>query len=424
MLLERVNNFLIYLFVFSLPFTAFSVFSFGGKSVILSWFLISLLVVLNFQKFKKISEEVIILCVWIFILFLSVVSIGFSQGFISVKFFYQLLNAGIMMIHIPVLCLVIKDKNLKYVKKLINILLFSAFLSALYGFYQYLSFLNFLPQIDILRNADIYCIYKGVGIEGWSGTYRSYGFFPEPSFWACFLLIPMSFLAPYLFSFRKFWIEKFLFLMFLLSLFITFGRSGWVGFLLMILIFPFTAKINLKSKILYFTMALVLLLLFFGSCLSGYLKLPILSDLSFYQRFGAQAAAYEIFLERPLLGVGFGNFENFADDYFTYKEENISFLVAHNFYLRILAETGLIGFAFFLFFLCFLYKKINDAKRIVYKTKNESARKIVQGTELSFFSILFFWIFVACYNFSYIWFIFALIAILIKLLKKNYENSC
>ena len=415
MLLKKINNFLLILFVFSLPFTAFSVFKIGGRDIIFSWFLVFLLALLNIPKLKRPGKVIVILYIWFFILFLSVANLGFLEGFIPVKGFTQLLMVIIMMIHLVVLYVLFRDKTFIEIKKLIGVLIFSTFLLVLYTFYQYSAYyLTFLPQIDVFRNATIYTIYKGTGIEGWSGTYRAYGVAPEPTFWASYLLIPLAFLVPYLFSsLRKFWIKKILFFLFFISLILTSGRAGWIGFIVILLISPLILKIPSIMKISYFLITLILITVVFGGVIGNYFKTPLFTDISFEDRLHAEITALEIFSTNPILGIGFGNFEDFTQRYL-----GTPFLVTHNFYLRILAETGIFGFLIFLLFLGFLFQTLIKSHAAIRQIKNSEIQKFVQGLLLAFFSILIIWLFSEGYNFSYMWFIFALMISLPNILKK------
>jgi len=423
MLLEKISNSLLVLFAFFLPFTAFSIFQIGGKDIIFSWFLVFLLGLLNFPKLKKPSKIVVILYVWLFVLFLTIVKIGFLQGSIPTKGFTQLLTMVGMMVHLFVLYAIFKDKTFQEIKKIINVLFLSTFILVLYTFYQYATyFFNFLPTIDAFRNATIYFIYDGSGIEGWSGTYRAYGVAPEPTFWAAYLLIPLSFLVPYLLPLRKFWIKKILFFFFFVSLLLTFGRSGWVAFTLILLIFPVIMRVPSILKISYFLIILILITVIFGGVMGNYFRIPIFSDLSFQHRLYAEKTALEVFSTSPILGIGFGNFENFVESHFTQRPD-YSFLVTHNFYLRILAETGIIGFLVFLSFLGFLFKEFFRGKLVAEKNKSKEMERLFQGLQLAFFSILAIWIFGEGYNFSYIWFAFALMAVLPNIFKKYDKDT-
>ena len=64
-------------------------------------------------------------------------------------------------------------------------------------------------------------------------------------------------------------------------------------------------------------------------------------------------AAYKIFLDNKVLGAGVKNFRNICNDerYNTHRDSCSNH--PHNTYIQILSETGIIGFAFFLFVLFF-----------------------------------------------------------------------
>ena len=68
-------------------------------------------------------------------------------------------------------------------------------------------------------------------------------------------------------------------------------------------------------------------------------------------------SAYRMFLDNKILGVGIKNFRSFCS-YQKYKISNLSCSThPHNTYIQILAETGIIGFIFYIFvLLCFLKK--------------------------------------------------------------------
>lgn len=419
MLLKKINFYILSLFVFSLPFTAFSIFQIGRKDIIFSWFLIFLLTLINIPRIRRASKIIVILYVWLVILFLSIVKLEFLEGFMPAKGFTQLLMMVIMMVHLFVLSIILRKKPFIEIRKLINILFFSTFVLSVYTFYQYSSyFFSFFPQIDFFRNAEIYYIYKGTGVEGWSGTHRVYGVAPEPTFWASYLLLPLSFLLPYVFPFRKFLIKKFLFLVFFISLVLTFSRSGWVVFIMMLFIYPFTLRITPNLKICY--SFIVLITIVFGGIIGDYLEVPFFSDLSFLNRINTGKVALEIFFDKPILGIGFGNFYLFSNNWFVLNHSPSS-PVTHNFYLRLLAETGLCGFLIFLLFLGFLFQSLVKGYKHTKQTKNLEKIKFFQGLSLAFFSILISWLFGEGYNFSYIWFIFALILILPDIFKKYYD---
>ncbi|MBS1533434.1 MAG: O-antigen ligase family protein [Bacteroidetes bacterium] len=110
------------------------------------------------------------------------------------------------------------------------------------------------------------------------------------------------------------------------------------------------------------------------------------TNISNQSRFGMQYASLQVFKEHPIVGVGFGqetyykrfhyprwatknNFE-FRLHYQNKNEK--SFPTSYNIYTRLLAETGIVGFGLFLYFILMCFFK---SKKIWKEAKEE--RKIL-----------------------------------------------
>ena len=79
-------------------------------------------------------------------------------------------------------------------------------------------------------------------------------------------------------------------------------------------------------------------------------------------------AAYKMFLDNKVLGVGIKNFRNFCG-YKDYKSELSCSTHPHNTYLQILTETGISGFLFLIFVLIYFCKHV--IKHIFYKLEKK-----------------------------------------------------
>ena len=106
-------------------------------------------------------------------------------------------------------------------------------------------------------------------------------------------------------------------------------------------------------------------------------------SLSNKSRFGIQYAMYEVFLENPIIGVGFGQqaFESrskypswakrnnweFRLKYL--NQNNKSFPPGYNLYLRLASETGVVGVGVFLLFISYIliwcYNNINSKNNLI-----------------------------------------------------------
>jgi len=77
--------------------------------------------------------------------------------------------------------------------------------------------------------------------------------------------------------------------------------------------------------------------------------------------------SFKIFLRYPITGAGVGNF-------FTINgHENDMWLPAHNQYLQMLSETGIIGSFAFIFLIVAISRNLNESFRIIYEKKMEDS---------------------------------------------------
>jgi O-antigen ligase len=125
--------------------------------------------------------------------------------------------------------------------------------------------------------------------------------------------------------------------------------------------------------IIFLAVIFTTVLLFSGPKIINYAKNEIDSfklddsnhSVSNKSRFGIQYALYKVFLENPLIGVGYGQqtFESRSKFPYWAKQNNWEFKIkylnqkdksfppGYNLYLRLAAETGIIGLSLFLLFL-------------------------------------------------------------------------
>lgn len=78
---------------------------------------------------------------------------------------------------------------------------------------------------------------------------------------------------------------------------------------------------------------------------AGGTRLQEVDDFTSASRFALWGAAGAMFLQHPVLGVGYGNYRSLYGDYIPGAAPDQ--LDAHNLYLQFLSETGVIGFAIF-----------------------------------------------------------------------------
>ena len=142
----------------------------------------------------------------------------------------------------------------------------------------------------------------------------------------------------------------------LIGLLVTFSRGGWFALALTVVLL-FVIEFRRNRRLIMVPVLLGLLLLPIAKTELGaqvYQRVTNIELISDYTRLAADAASLQMFLQHPLLGVGYGNWRFIFSDYAP-GLELLSF--AHNLYLGILSETGLVGFLLFFVPLGYLIAK-------------------------------------------------------------------
>jgi len=181
----------------------------------------------------------------------------------------------------------------------------------------------------------------------------------------------------------------------ILAIFYCRSKGEWIFGILTIVIFSaIFSRIGqmpgLRKRYLLATVGgLLLLLLSIAWMLSPDLLSQLKGlDYSVKSRSIIWAGAVGIFLDHPILGAGPGNFRVFfpehrAHDYFLHEISNVT-LYAHNYFLDLLAETGILGFAAFV---CFLLCLLGLALRWAFKHPDPRLRGLLTAMVAGIFGI-------------------------------------
>ena len=168
----------------------------------------------------------------------------------------------------------------------------------------------------------------------------------------------MTILSYSILFYKKLDIKKFIFFgICLLALFMT-GKRGALLFTIFAIIITYFIcnKDSLANKlgkgilILVCIGAILYVLSFYIDGISSTVNRILNSGNSDVSsgRFELYKIAWEKFLDRPVLGIGWREYSNIIDKY--YAQYRGSFMDAHNVYLQLLCETGIIGFGIFVGF--------------------------------------------------------------------------
>lgn len=153
-------------------------------------------------------------------------------------------------------------------------------------------------------------------------------------------------------------------------------------------------------------------------------------DLSNIGRKGSQIAALQIWMDYPIFGVGYGQYGFYASEYFPswawLSPEVISWTSnipgtlwtpSHGLYTRLLAETGMFGFACFISGYLFLAKEI--LKKIKKSTDNPINKDYMYTALTTFIAFIMFGFNVDGLRYLFMWIFYA--AVWIKCADKEIE---
>ena len=176
----------------------------------------------------------------------------------------------------------------------------------------------------------------------------------------------------------------------LVSFYLTFSKGGLVAFAAVILFFISFSLLFLKDKKIklfsfIFAIIIIVLITFFSI---GFYKLkgdklgsPIASALA---RINYWPPGIKMLEESPLIGVGPGAFGSIYPRYKLPHGQETQ--MAHNDYLQVLAETGLLGFCFYIG--CILTIFLSMAKKIKYSDLRDGENILLFAIFIGFFGIL------------------------------------
>ncbi len=375
----KIERLFFYLLVFSLPFQrrmttySFSV-EFNEWSSAFLYFTDVVLGVIFFLWLWRLPEDKIIFdktdC-WL-LSFLGVVCISLSVAQNLTLGLYQ----GLKLLEFALLFFYVKYNfsRLFNFERLLQVVVASGLFQALLAISQFF-FQKDLGLLRIFGESIIGPQVAGVAKIDMPGfeILRAYGTFPHSNPLALFLFITLAclvclfFLKNYTsFKARIFFVVASFIL--ILSFLLTFSRAITALAALALLFYLILSKNKLLPMILLINVILLSWLLY-PELTHRYDPVNLLDSQAVNFRIFYNQLALAMIKSNPLLGVGAGNFVWRSADFwasmdlikYTLKKDGVGYWVfqpAHNVFLLIAAETGLLGLATFLIFLFLIIRKV------------------------------------------------------------------
>jgi O-antigen ligase len=156
-----------------------------------------------------------------------------------------------------------------------------------------------------------------------------------------------------------------------IALLLTQSRGGLLAFVAILLIYVYFSACDRKTRMR--RVALVLLVCLVATTVAGFFfqRLGEIDDFTTVSRLAIWGGAFTVFARSPLLGIGFGNLRALMGGLLNLPDGWTG--DAHNLYLELLAETGLIGF---MAFSVLIVLALRTALRQLHKTENHFNKMI------------------------------------------------
>jgi O-Antigen ligase len=412
----------------SLPFVDFELFRVAGKSIVLPYVAAFLLVVplgARPGRFVHALKDPVLpfLLAWVLIACASTALgyeryhreafLRYTRGDLVSRDLTQLTNLWMMVAQYVLFTCAMRTISPEQLRRVVFVFMAVGVAGAAYTLYQIGSVLYGWPYDELFRNSNLYLRAETLepgGFGGWIRFPRGLGTAPEPSLWGTYLNVVLGFLLGSALAARR--RSRFLVpvLLVLAALFLTFSRGAWltaamvVGLWLMMVAFdriPWWAPAALLVSAVAITLWPNMLVR--GST-------DVFQDLSALERMSAHLTGLRIVWDNPLFGIGFGSIPFLIEHYAVLLPgyDQIRFITVFSFFLLVLVSTGLVGGAIFSSFLARLLVSIQTAFRL--PVADAGVRGLRAGAALACLAVLASWLNQAAYNFSYIWFCFALVS--------------
>jgi|TARA_B110000908_G_C10266865_1_gene465002 O-antigen ligase len=395
--LEKVTALLFFLGVFFIPFSSFEGLSFLGEfkkeASFFFFILVFLLLLINVffsQKIRIPFKNPLFLLLLAIILWFFVATLLNTHNIIDYNFKYTsginrfIRQYAVLILSSFVLLLsyynvMSRYTNVAIFNKIRKIFLASLLMVFAYGFIEILiikfkinALKSILELFDYFPFTNVYLDPKGERIS--SVTY-------EPPALASYLLTISGWMFSYIVTEKG--LKRFIpsIMILILALF-SGSRAGLVIIITQVIVFILLLFYNKKYHLLLlrlitgFALITLLIGIIKGPEIADYLKEKITSfginnnthAVSNKSRFGIQYALFQVFLDHPISGVGYGqqtyemiknlppwstsNNWEFKIKYL--NPEHPAFPPGYNLFVRILAETGIIGFVLFSSWILFI----------------------------------------------------------------------
>lgn len=305
------------------------------------------------------------------------------------------------------------------------------------GFVLYFLTVNLVSSAKVLTNLVWAGILSGtvVSIIGiyqiLSGQFeRSLGTRGDPNYFASYLVVLIPLALSFLWSERS-GVKKMIltigvFLLVICSV-LTFSRGALIALAGGLLWLVLKRRDKALTTIVVISLALTIIvpsLFIFPRLSEALFEREKYGGVSVSKRSGTLEAGIAMLVDNPVFGVGVGNFRYYYLKYAqpgTYRSEQLE---AHNTFLEVGAELGLIGLAFFVWLIWLTFSSLREAQALLKRRKgSELLFSLSQGAEASLVVMVVVSLFLSLENHNYLWLLIGLGVVFSRLARALKVNS-
>ncbi|MCG2720943.1 MAG: O-antigen ligase family protein [Thermodesulfovibrionales bacterium] len=231
--------------------------------------------------------------------------------------------------------------------------------------------------------------FEGLMVTTYGGSARVQGLYSDAGFHAHAMVIFFGLLVPWMFygaSGKARIASAVLAVAYILNIIGTGARVGWVALACAVWMFLILLKHRFKYLI-WIATALIMVVIFLGLSLIPHIptfsRLQYSQDEAFSWRLDTYRQAFQMVRDKPLFGVGTGNYLVEYYNYLDSTPELSRYFMGwlHNSYLQIWAENGTVGLLFFFCFFLSIFFGLMSATR---KARDQEAKAISLGLLTAF----------------------------------------
>ena len=268
--------------------------------------------------------------------------------------------------------------------------------------------------------------------ETGSELYRQSGLFFDPNYFSLYCLVFIPSVASIVNYGSSKSLKLFLYGVLIVLSFefiLANSRGSTATAMVILIVFLFSAKMKQKIKIIFAVVLLLVTWIYFMPDIY-FKRIPEMFKSEIYyqgtaaSRLESWVAGFRMFKDYPMLGVGLGKYgENTSIYAIDFTDRRVFNIVAHNSYIEIFAETGILGGMIFVVLMYVSLKNFKSAYEFEAQIPNIKAKNLFFGLYLGIIGYIVGQLFLSAQYRKYLWLLVGLSILAKEIIKGSIENA-